>query len=89
MDQKNWNNRTPFTPGKSYIPAELFAKYSAADLLKYGLRKWPDGTAVELNAGIYSHARLLVPMKQKIQELVKKTLLFIFYVLRIKMQFQC
>ena len=37
-----------------------------ADLLKYGLRKWPDGTAVELNAGIYSHARLLVPMKQKI-----------------------
>ena len=66
MDQKKRNNRTPFIPGKSYIPAKLFAKYSAADLLKYGLRKWPDGTAVELNAGIYSHARLLVPMKQKI-----------------------
>ena len=28
--------------------------------------KWSDGTAVEINAGIYSHARLLVPMKQKI-----------------------
>lgn len=66
MDQKKWNNRTPFIPGKSYIPAKLFAKYSAADLLKYGLRKWPDGTAVEINAGIFSHARLLVPMKQKI-----------------------
>lgn len=66
MDQKKWNNRTPFIPGKSYIPAELFEKYSAADLLKYGLRKWPDGTAVEINAGIFSHARLLVPMKQKI-----------------------
>lgn len=66
MDQKNWNNRTPFTPGKSYIPAELFQKYPEEALLKYGLRKWPDGTAVELNAGIYSHARLLVPMKQKI-----------------------
>ena len=39
MDQKKRNNRTPFTPGKSYIPAKLFAKYSAADLLKYGLRK--------------------------------------------------
>ena len=29
MDQKKWNNRTPFIPGKSYIPAKLFAKYSA------------------------------------------------------------
>ena len=60
MDQKNWNNRTPFTPGKSYIPAELFKEYPTEELLKCGLRKWPDGTAVELNAGIYSHARLLL-----------------------------
>lgn len=27
MDQKKWNNQTPFTPGISYIPAELFKKY--------------------------------------------------------------
>lgn len=66
MGQKTWNNRTPFTPGRSYIPAELFKKYPAADLLKFGLRKWPDGTAVEINAGIWSYARLLVPMKQRI-----------------------
>lgn len=66
MDQKKWNNQTPFTPGKSYIPAELFKKYPEEALLKYGLRKWPDGTAVEINVGVGSRSSLLVPIDKPI-----------------------
>lgn len=51
----------PIEEGKTYIPRELFDTCDPRDLMKYGIRKWPDGKAVEINVGVGSHSSLLVP----------------------------
>lgn len=60
------NKELPIKANKTYIPRELFAKYDPKDLMAYGIRKWPDGKAVEINLGVGSKTPLLVPMDEPI-----------------------
>lgn len=56
----------PIEEGRTYIPRELFDSCDPKDLMKYGIRKWPDGKAVEINVGIGSRSSLLVPIDKPI-----------------------
>ena len=48
----NVSRKCELVEGESYIPRELFINYGPLELMKYSLRKWPDGKQVEINVGL-------------------------------------
>ncbi len=55
----NVSRKCELVEGESYIPRELFINYGPLELMKYNLRKWPDGKQVEINVGLSKNQHLV------------------------------